>query len=94
MPIISVPKEARDNQDKWIDLPQPRNYEECQRRPDAILFRLAFLKEVGAFEKLKVMSFGHTKSLKYGLLRISDRAYGAGHEGGRRRGDAGVHERV
>jgi hypothetical protein len=32
--------------------------------------------------------------LKYGLLRISDRAYGAGHEGGRRRGDAGVHERV
>jgi hypothetical protein len=29
-----------------------------------------------------------------GLLRISVRAYGTGHEGGRRRGDAGVHERV
>jgi hypothetical protein len=26
-------------------------------------------------------------AVKYGLLRISDRAYGAGHEGGRRRGD-------
>jgi hypothetical protein len=27
------------------------------------------------------------------VLRVSGRAYGAGHEGGRRRGDAGVHER-
>jgi hypothetical protein len=59
---MSEVQKARDNQDSWINLPQPRNYEECQRRPDAILFQLAFLKEVGAFEKLKVMSFGHTKS--------------------------------
>ena len=50
------------NIDAWINLPQPRNWEESQQRPDAALFRIAFEAEAAAFEKLKVMSFGHTKS--------------------------------
>jgi hypothetical protein len=52
---------AMDRMDEWIDMPQPKSYAATQQRPDAVLFRLAFLTEVAAFEKLKVMSFGHTQ---------------------------------
>jgi hypothetical protein len=40
----------------------PKNWEESQSRPDAVLFRLAFARETEAFQRLKVMSFGHTKA--------------------------------
>jgi hypothetical protein len=50
-------KAAMDRMDQWIGMPQPKSYTASQLRPDAMLFRLAFLTEVSAFEKLKVMSF-------------------------------------
>eukprot|EP01047_Picozoa_sp_COSAG01_P016542 COSAG01_NODE_851_length_13121_cov_49.974044_12_plen_77_part_00 len=50
--------------DEWIDMLQPKSYAALQVRPDAVLFRLAFLTEVSAFEKLKVMSFHLTAAHK------------------------------
>jgi hypothetical protein len=50
------------NQTEWIKLPNPKNWDEAMERIDAPLFRAALVTEVGAFERLKVLSFGYTRA--------------------------------
>ena len=52
---------AMDNMELWINLPDPEDWDACMARPDAALWKAAFLSEAAAFEKLKVMSFLHTR---------------------------------
>eukprot|EP01047_Picozoa_sp_COSAG01_P063303 COSAG01_NODE_8180_length_2888_cov_1.756185_3_plen_111_part_00 len=52
---------AMDRQDEWFNLPNPSNWDEAMSRVDSALFMGALVTEVGAFERLKVLSFGYTR---------------------------------
>eukprot|EP01047_Picozoa_sp_COSAG01_P073752 COSAG01_NODE_12115_length_1798_cov_12.474985_2_plen_339_part_00 len=69
--------------DDWIDLPDPKDWDECMSRPDAVLFRLALAVETAAFKDLQVMSFHvHLASFIYSAHILRVRRYTRGRHPG------------